>query len=107
MLGQPVGVGSPRRRLVRFFEQGTPERRLQPLASEQHVAELLAQRDLLATRSNAAGLNAADSSVRFLATDGRERFARVAAYFLERSIAPEAVELIDPAFAVTSTQPSG
>jgi hypothetical protein len=71
------------------------------------VAELLAQRDLLAARSNTVSPSAAESSVRFLATDGRERFARVAAYFLERSIAPEAVELIDPAFAVTSTQPSG
>jgi glutamate racemase len=57
------------------------------------VAELLGQRDLLA-----AGVSPAQSSVRFLATDGRERFARVAAYFLERPIAPESVELIDPSF---------
>jgi glutamate racemase len=58
------------------------------------VAELLAARDLLAV-----GTSPAQSSVRFLATDGRERFTRVAAYFLERSIAPETVELIDPSFA--------
>jgi len=57
------------------------------------VAEMLRQRELLN-----AGSPVAQRSVRFLATDGRERFARVAAYFLERAIAPEAVELIDPAF---------
>jgi glutamate racemase len=33
--------------------------------------------------------------VKFLATDGPERFARVAAYFLERRIAAESIELID------------
>jgi hypothetical protein len=60
---------------------------------------LLTQRDLLATNSHPA-----QSSVRFLATDGRERFIRVAAYFLERSIAPESVELIDPSFAGITAQ---
>lgn len=45
---------------------------------------------LCAGRSN-AGLE----SVRFMATDGRERFARVAAYFLEQHISPESVQLID------------
>lgn len=58
------------------------------------VADLLALRDLLAGVASPFLL-----PVRFLATDGRERFARVAAYFLERPIAPEAVELIDPSFA--------
>lgn len=38
-------------------------------------------------------------AVRFMATDGRERFARVAAYFLERSIPADSVELIDIALA--------
>lgn len=57
------------------------------------VARLLAERDLL----NDVVLSQTPG-VRFLATDGRERFTRVAAYFLERPIAAEAVELIDPAF---------
>jgi hypothetical protein len=43
-------------------------------------------------------------SVRFLATDGRERFARVAAYFLERPISAESVELIDPGFATVQIE---
>ena len=34
-------------------------------------------------------------TVRLLATDGRERFARVGSRFLERSISPDEVELID------------
>jgi glutamate racemase len=34
-------------------------------------------------------------SVRLLATDGRERFARVGSRFLERSISPDEVELVD------------
>jgi glutamate racemase len=34
-------------------------------------------------------------SVRLLATDGRERFARVGSRFLNRAIAPEEVELVD------------
>ncbi len=57
------------------------------------VATLLRERVLLAG-SDAPGA----PDVRFLATDGRERFARVAAYFLERPIAAESVELIDPGF---------
>jgi glutamate racemase len=34
-------------------------------------------------------------SVRLLATDGRERFARVGSRFLERPISPDEVELVD------------
>jgi glutamate racemase len=34
-------------------------------------------------------------SIRLLATDGRERFARVGSRFLKRSISPEEVELVD------------
>ncbi len=56
------------------------------------VVTLLAQRELLA--------DSAGGGVRFLATDGQERFARVAAYFLDRKIEPAAVELIDPSLAV-------
>jgi hypothetical protein len=33
--------------------------------------------------------------VRLLATDGRERFARVGSRFLKRSISPDEVELVD------------
>jgi glutamate racemase len=36
-----------------------------------------------------------DGSVRLLATDGRERFARVGSRFLERAISPDEVELVD------------
>lgn len=57
------------------------------------VAGLLTEHELLATSEPLV------PSVRFLATDGRERFARVAAYFLGRPIAPQTVELIDPSFA--------
>lgn len=59
------------------------------------VVTLLQERGLL--RSNAVLSQKPD--VRFLATDGRERFARVAAYFLGRPIAAHSVELIDPSFA--------
>ena len=41
------------------------------------------------------GGDAPAQAVRFMATDSRERFARVAAYFLDRQIAAESVELID------------
>jgi glutamate racemase len=34
-------------------------------------------------------------TIRLLATDGRERFARVGSRFLERSISPDEVELVD------------
>jgi glutamate racemase len=37
--------------------------------------------------------------VHFMATDGRERFARVAAHFLESSLAAADVELVEPSFA--------
>lgn len=59
------------------------------------VAELLASRGLL----RAAASRSPQEAVRFMATDSRERFARVAAHFLARSIAPESVELIDPGLA--------
>ena len=36
-----------------------------------------------------------DGSIRLLATDGRERFARVGSRFLARSISPDEVELVD------------
>jgi glutamate racemase len=36
-----------------------------------------------------------DGLVRLLATDGRERFARVGSRFLERAITPDEVELVD------------
>jgi glutamate racemase len=36
-----------------------------------------------------------NGSVRLLATDGRERFARVGSRFLKRAITPEEVELVD------------
>lgn len=39
--------------------------------------------------------------VKFMATDGRERFARVAAYFLEQHISTDSVELIDIGVAVS------
>jgi glutamate racemase len=38
-------------------------------------------------------------SVRFMATDGRDRFARVAAHFLHQSLASEDVELVEPTFS--------
>lgn len=56
------------------------------------VAALLLERGLLAGPAAVPG-------ARFLATDGRERFARVAAYFLDKPIAADSVELIDPGFA--------
>jgi glutamate racemase len=64
------------------------------------VTDMLKQRELLAAVNS--GL---ESRVRFLATDGRDRFARVAAYFLGQAIAPETVELIDPSFTVLSPLP--
>lgn len=64
------------------------------------VARLLRERELLRTGS---GLPSPFAATRFLATDGRERFARVAVYFLGRPIAPESVELIDPGFALGGT----
>jgi glutamate racemase len=49
------------------------------------------------TELTAAGLSreSGESEVRFLATDGAERFARVGSRFLGEAIAPEAVDLID------------
>jgi glutamate racemase len=59
------------------------------------VVALLRNRGLLVSGSAASRV----PNVRFMATDGRERFARVAAYFLERQISATSVELIDPGFA--------
>lgn len=58
------------------------------------VAGLLSDKGLLASGTGSVHPNA-----RFLATDGRERFARVAAYFLEKPISADSVELIDSGFA--------
>ncbi|MGC3982094.1 MAG: glutamate racemase [Steroidobacteraceae bacterium] len=63
------------------------------------VVKLLAERNLLRSDSGRAG------EVQFLATDGRERFARVAAYFLERPIPPQSVELMNPAFSAKAIRP--
>ncbi len=45
--------------------------------------------------SGLARMDESEGSVRLLATDGRERFARVGSRFLDRPIAPEEVELLD------------
>lgn len=60
------------------------------------VVRLLAEQGLYA---NGASVPQPAANVQFLATDGRERFARVAAHFLDRPIAAESVEVIDPGFA--------
>ncbi len=52
------------------------------------LAERLRRAGLLRTEGGAR-------SVRLLATDGRERFARVGSRFLDRPIAPQEVELVD------------
>ncbi len=41
-------------------------------------------------------------SVSFMATDGRERFARVAAHFLDQSLTSAEVELVEPSFVAKS-----
>jgi glutamate racemase len=46
-------------------------------------------------RAGLERLDGAEPVVRLLATDGRERFARVGSRFLERPIVPEEVELVD------------
>lgn len=53
-----------------------------------------------------AGDDTAARAVHFMATDGRERFARVAAYFLDRQIASESVELIDIGLTDSGSQQS-
>lgn len=53
----------------------------------RHVRGLLESRQLAASGG--------EGSVRLLATDAAERFARVGARFLERPIAPHEVELVD------------
>jgi glutamate racemase len=55
------------------------------------LAALLKAHNLLRTRP----VEPPTPAVQFLATDGRERFARVAAHFLDRQIAADAVELVD------------
>jgi glutamate racemase len=52
------------------------------------VEKLLHDAGLATTRQGAG-------TVRLLATDGRERFARVGSRFLDRAIAPDEVELVD------------
>ena len=52
------------------------------------VGAQLSEAGLARTRGDAG-------SIRLLATDGRERFARVGSRFLERSISPDEVELVD------------
>lgn len=64
------------------------------------VVDLLKRQALL--RTPVEGI-ASPGRVSFLATDGRDRFARVAAYFLEYPIAPQSVELIDPGFGALRT----
>jgi len=46
-------------------------------------------------RTDRPAQGARDGQVRLLATDGRERFARVGSRFLERSITADEVELVD------------
>jgi glutamate racemase len=55
----------------------------------------LAAAGLEAPQGSGAGPAGAAGSVRFLATDGPERFARVGSGFLGRSIEPDEVELVD------------
>jgi glutamate racemase len=50
--------------------------------------------DMQLRKAGLAG-NGGGGGVRLLATDGRERFARVGSRFLERSISPDEVELVD------------
>lgn len=58
---------------------------------------LLSERDLL--RKPPPGGILAAPQVTFMATDGRERFARVAAHFLDQGVAAAQVELVDPTFS--------
>ena len=67
------------------------------IVDSAHTTAMAVQR-LLAERGMTTINQRPGSKVRFLATDGRERFARVAAHFLDEPIAAESVELIDPAF---------
>jgi glutamate racemase len=53
----------------------------------RHVCRMLESRNLTAKRG--------EGSVRLLATDAAERFARIGARFLERPIGPGEVELVD------------
>lgn len=44
-------------------------------------------------------INLTGGTVHFMATDGRERFARVAAHFLDHALSATDVELVEPTFA--------
>jgi glutamate racemase len=57
---------------------------------------LLGERNLLRDRSTSSAAAPGEARVTFMATDGCERFARVAAHFLDQGVAPAQVELIDP-----------
>ncbi|MBS0422158.1 MAG: glutamate racemase [Proteobacteria bacterium] len=46
-------------------------------------------------KAGLAGTRSTEGVVRLLATDGRERFARVGSRFLKRPISPDEVELVD------------
>ena len=49
----------------------------------------------LARTEGGAGIKGGAGIIRLLATDSRERFARVGSRFLKRSISPDEVELVD------------
>ena len=51
--------------------------------------------DALLQNEGLAGTKRGGGSVRLLATDARERFARVGSRFLKRAISPQEVELVD------------
>ena len=59
------------------------------------LADVLRQQDLLRPASG-------HGTVKLLATDGAERFARVGAGFLGRPLQPADVEIVDLAFASAS-----
>jgi glutamate racemase len=46
-------------------------------------------------KAGLATTNRDSGTIRLLATDGRERFARVGSRFLKRAISPDEVELVD------------
>lgn len=58
------------------------------VTTAQALADLLAARALASAQSS-------PGTVRFMVTDGEERFARVGPVFLQRAIAPQEVERID------------
>lgn len=64
-------------------------------SADTTAAALTKLLDDSALRSN----NSASGAVHFMATDGRERFARVAAHFLDQPLRSADVELVEPTFA--------